>query len=440
MNEALRNALEAVKSGQSQRARVILAEYLREDPQNVPAWVLLSKLATTEGQKTAFLRKILDLNPDHAYARQALADMGDVQPPAVSAGEPAAEDLVAPDVAMPEQDVAEQAGLDIEEIPEEDQFVSETVDEFVSEDRRPVGAQAEDFEEGEPDWLAAGAPGEEEAEDDLAGWLDSEELEDEELVEEEFGGWLDSEDLVEEESEEELADWLDSEALTEEESEEELADWLDSEVLGEEESEEDFASWLDSETLDDEELEEELAGWFDADISEADESEDEALPGWLSSGALAEEAQEESPGSLEPETVEAGESEEEALPSWLDAEALGQEDFSETEDTLFEAAAPAQPSPREESLEQEAPEWLREDDDEWFVEDEEKIEDIATASDAAASEKAARLSAAMSEPEPQPSQLDADAGSGRSWLLAILIFVAAVVFLLLVYAVLTLML
>jgi hypothetical protein len=55
-------------------------------------------------------------------------------------------------------------------------------------------------------------------------------------------------------------------------------------------------------------------------------------------------------------------------------------------------------------------------------------------------EKTARISAAMSQEAPQPSDVDVEPSSGRGWLLGLLIVVAAVVFLLLVYAVLTFML
>ncbi|HSM55619.1 MAG TPA: hypothetical protein VK879_05625 [Candidatus Sulfomarinibacteraceae bacterium] len=88
MKEQLQEALLAVKAGEEERARVLLAELLREDPDNVPAWTLLSKLADSDVQKAAFLRKVLALEPGHAYAQQELSRMGALSPPqAVQAGE-----------------------------------------------------------------------------------------------------------------------------------------------------------------------------------------------------------------------------------------------------------------------------------------------------------------------------------------------------------------
>ncbi len=84
MNEQLRDALVAAKSGDEEKARMILAEFLRHDPDNVPAWILLSKLATSDVQKAAFLRKVLDIDPDHAYARQALSTLEQAPAPRVA--------------------------------------------------------------------------------------------------------------------------------------------------------------------------------------------------------------------------------------------------------------------------------------------------------------------------------------------------------------------
>lgn len=87
MNEKLRSALVAARDGDEARARLILVEFLRNEPDNVPAWVLLSKLAETDVQKAAFLRKALALDPDHAYARQALEQLGQAPAPII-AGDP----------------------------------------------------------------------------------------------------------------------------------------------------------------------------------------------------------------------------------------------------------------------------------------------------------------------------------------------------------------
>ena len=76
MKEELQQAFAAIKSGREDQARVLLAQMLKDDPEYVPGWVLLSKLAPNNLQKAAFLEKILALDPDHAYARQQMEALG----------------------------------------------------------------------------------------------------------------------------------------------------------------------------------------------------------------------------------------------------------------------------------------------------------------------------------------------------------------------------
>lgn len=359
MTEELRDALEAVSSGQREKARVILAEFLRHDPQNVPAWVLLSKLATTEGQKTAFLRKILDLDPGHAYARQVLAEMGGVQPPVVTVDEPSATETPSEDVSVQAPDAGElpaetisEAGTASEEAPVEDLFDEATPDAFDFEEEVPfdVGDEAEETDEAETDWLTSEAFYDEGAEEDEPDWLASEEF-----------------------------------------------DALDLDEAGS-----DWSAFEDVEARAEEDFEEAGPDWPDLDDIE-DIDDDVALTGG------------------------------EAMPALEDPDA--------TEDTLFETPQ-VQPTAQEAADDEILPAWLSGDDDDWLADEEVDAEhaiETTEADDAIASEKAARLAAAMSESAPPQSEIDADTGSGRGWLLALLIVVAAIVFLLLVYAVLTLM-
>lgn len=156
MNEVLRDALEAAKSGNQDKARVMLAEHLRRDPDNVPAWVLLSKLAKSPVQKAAFLRKILDIDPDHAYARQALEELGQAPAPVVNAGaQPPAEE--APEEEPSEQPAAQEPAPEPvlpEEYAEDEEIVEPLEDEWpVSESVADYDAQATG--ETLPPWMPA---------------------------------------------------------------------------------------------------------------------------------------------------------------------------------------------------------------------------------------------------------------------------------------------
>jgi hypothetical protein len=92
MKEELQQAFAAIKSGNEDQARVLLAQMLKDDPEYVPGWVLLSKLAPNNLQKAAFLDKILSLDPNHAYARQEMEALG-ASAASAAQGEPAGGDI-----------------------------------------------------------------------------------------------------------------------------------------------------------------------------------------------------------------------------------------------------------------------------------------------------------------------------------------------------------
>jgi hypothetical protein len=124
MKEELEQAFAAIKNGEEEQARVILARMLKDDPDYVPGWVLLSKLAPNRIQKAAFLDKILALDPDHNYARQEMEALGagaDVTEEAESSGElerePAPVELAVADV---DAFAGEPAGEDRSTVYEED--------------------------------------------------------------------------------------------------------------------------------------------------------------------------------------------------------------------------------------------------------------------------------------------------------------------------------
>lgn len=141
MKQQLREALEAVKQGDEEKARVLLAEFLRDEPDNVPAWVLMSKLATSQGQKAAFLRKILSLDPQHTYAREQLAASGAAQP---QIAQPEAE---APPPLVEASEVAEAVD-DLEDAESIPQFAEEPESpaEFAPEEFTPEMEDAEEEE------------------------------------------------------------------------------------------------------------------------------------------------------------------------------------------------------------------------------------------------------------------------------------------------------
>jgi hypothetical protein len=154
MKEQLQQALAAVKAGDEAQARVHLAQLLQEDPDNVAGWVLLSKLSANTMQKITCLRKVLDVDPDHAYARRELSRL-EAAPPGVSGSsgeadgggeaeapaEPAEEETV-PEVSA-ETPAVEDMGAETEQ-----DIVTGTAGE-VAEETPAAGEEAEEVEEVE---------------------------------------------------------------------------------------------------------------------------------------------------------------------------------------------------------------------------------------------------------------------------------------------------
>lgn len=190
MKEELEQAFAAIKNGEEEQARVLLARMLKDDPEYVAGWVLLSKLAPNRIQKAAFLDKILALDPAHIYARQEMEALeagvsampevertGDLESEIVAAevaeadvlagaAEPAAvepaqvvEELVARD-DFPSAEEAEQGAEFVEEEwqPEQDE-VWEDSTAVGEETRMPISADPLDYEaqatgDTLPPWLA----------------------------------------------------------------------------------------------------------------------------------------------------------------------------------------------------------------------------------------------------------------------------------------------
>jgi hypothetical protein len=229
MKEELEQAFAAIKNGEEEQARVLLARMLKDDPDDIPGWVLLSKLAPNNMQKAAFLDKILSLDPGHIYARQEMeALQAGVTREVVAevAGEPVTEEVaieaaaldapvttldeVPPDTSTPILEEALQ--LDDEELPEAaaaEPYVSSALDigEFEAAGEELLDEAAEAA--AEPHIAISDDPFDYEAQaagDTLPPWL----AEDEALLVEERPG-DEAGDAGRMPPEPELPDWLQEE-------------------------------------------------------------------------------------------------------------------------------------------------------------------------------------------------------------------------------------
>lgn len=221
MKEELEQAFAAIKNGEEEQARVLLARMLKDDPEYVPGWVLLSKLAPNRIQKAAFLEKILALDPGHIYARQEMETL-EASPPAepeVEAAREAVGEAVAAEVA--EVDVLAGAGeLADVEVPaeaevalEEEGTVPEDIDSAGVADEEVQPEFYEEVEEiaepgegeSEPRVVISTEPLDYEAQatgDTLPPWL----ADDEALLIDELTGEVGDEERMPPEPD--LPDWL----------------------------------------------------------------------------------------------------------------------------------------------------------------------------------------------------------------------------------------
>jgi hypothetical protein len=75
MDEKLKEAITAVRSGDKQTAQQQLTTLLNEDPEQPQGWYLLSLLVDSPQKQAAYLSKTLALNPNHAKAKEQLATL-----------------------------------------------------------------------------------------------------------------------------------------------------------------------------------------------------------------------------------------------------------------------------------------------------------------------------------------------------------------------------
>lgn len=102
MDEKLQQAIVATRAGQKKKAQFLLTETLKENPEEVQAWFLLSHLVDSERKQIAYLEKAIALDPGHDKARQRLTQLKAAEPttpePIVEEEAPATEITAAPDI------------------------------------------------------------------------------------------------------------------------------------------------------------------------------------------------------------------------------------------------------------------------------------------------------------------------------------------------------
>ena len=70
---ALQDAILAARIGNRDQALVLLLQAVEREPRNADAWLWLSRVVETDGQRIECLRRVLEINPTHQIAQADLA-------------------------------------------------------------------------------------------------------------------------------------------------------------------------------------------------------------------------------------------------------------------------------------------------------------------------------------------------------------------------------
>lgn len=161
MTATLQDAIAAVRAGETERAQLLAAEVIRDNPDDANAWYLLSQMVDSDARRAIYLHKALALDPEHSRARAEF----DALPTAAVAslsGAPAAEPVVAEiveaepvEIELGEAELVELWPIEMEAVAPTDVGVAPT----------DVGVTAETIVESEatptettPEWLRPPSP------------------------------------------------------------------------------------------------------------------------------------------------------------------------------------------------------------------------------------------------------------------------------------------
>jgi hypothetical protein len=105
MTATLQEAIAAVRRGETERAQLLTAEVIRDNPDDANAWYLLSQLVDSDTRRAAYLSKTLALDPTHERAQAELGVRpvaSAPQPEPVAVFEPAVTEAAVTAVAAPD--------------------------------------------------------------------------------------------------------------------------------------------------------------------------------------------------------------------------------------------------------------------------------------------------------------------------------------------------
>lgn len=85
MDQVLAEAIAATRANDKRKAQLLLANNLKENPESVQSWYLLSMLVDSKEKQALYLGKALALDPHHPKAQERLARLQTAETIAISA-------------------------------------------------------------------------------------------------------------------------------------------------------------------------------------------------------------------------------------------------------------------------------------------------------------------------------------------------------------------
>ena len=75
MLPSIEEAIKAIKAGDKEKGRKLLADILQADLENEMAWLWMSSVATSNEERLKYLKRVLEINPDNVAAQRGLAKL-----------------------------------------------------------------------------------------------------------------------------------------------------------------------------------------------------------------------------------------------------------------------------------------------------------------------------------------------------------------------------
>ncbi len=85
---SLRQAITAIKAGDKQTGKQILAKVLKADPRNEQAWLWMTEVVDRDEDRLKFLRNVLKINPNNEAVKRKLAALQRAVQPQKDAPQP----------------------------------------------------------------------------------------------------------------------------------------------------------------------------------------------------------------------------------------------------------------------------------------------------------------------------------------------------------------